>query len=177
PSHRMGSGALFPSSDLPAALYRAADERVEHLLAGDPELTVFEAAALGRTERLRELLDEDPDRAHAFCDDGVQPLGLACFFGHLEAARLLVDRGADPNSLARNEHVQAGPLHSASAAENKGEDGRYELCVLLLDHGADPNLEQGGGFTALDAARQNGNERLRRLLHEPGPPRFPRTPP
>jgi len=155
-------------SELLDALYRGADERVAQLLAGDPELTVFEAAALGRADRLRDLLDGDPALANAFGDDGFQPLGLACFFGHVEAARVLLEHGADPNSLARNEHVQAGPLHSASASENKGEDVRYELCELLLDHGADPSLEQGGGFTALDAARQNGDDRLERLLIERG---------
>ena len=155
-------------TDLLDALYRDDHERVSELLAGDPELNAFEAAALGRTDRLRYLLDGDPALANAFGDDGFQPLGLACFFGHVDAARVLLDRGADPNSLARNEHVQAGPLHSASASESKGEDVRYKLCVLLLDYGADPNLEQGGGFTALDAARQNGNERLERLLIERG---------
>jgi ankyrin repeat protein len=149
-------------SELLEALYRGDD--VSGLLAGDPELDVFEAAALGRVERLRELIEADPARANAFGDDGFQPLGLACFFGHVEAARLLLDRGADPNSLARNEHIRAGPLHSASASENKGPATRYELCELLLDHGADPNLEQGGGFTARDAARQNGDERLEELL-------------
>ena len=75
---------------------------------------------------------------------------------------------ADPNSLARNEHIQAGPLHSACASENKDAETRYKLCELLLDRGADPNLEQGGGFTALDAARQNGDERLEELLLERG---------
>jgi ankyrin repeat protein len=149
-------------SELLEALYRGDD--VSGLLAGDPELNVFEAAALGRTERIRELLDEKPARTNAFGDDGFQPLGLACFFGHVEAARLLLDRGADPNSLARNEHIQAGPLHSAAASENNGPETRYELCELLLDHGADPNREQGGGFTARDAARQNGDERLEELL-------------
>jgi ankyrin repeat protein len=149
-------------SALLEALYRGDD--VSGLLAGDPELNVFEAAALGRTERIRELLDEEPARTNAFGDDGFQPLGLACFFGHVEAARLLLDSGADPNSLARNEHIQAGPLHSASASENKGPETRYELCELLLDHGADPNLEQGRGFTARDAARQNGDDRLEELL-------------
>jgi uncharacterized protein len=149
-------------SELLEALYRGDD--VTGLLAGNPELDVFEAAALGRTERLRELLDEEPAQANAFGDDGFQPLGLACFFGHVEAARLLLDRSADPNSLARNEHVQAGPLHSASASENKGPQLRYELCELLLDRGADPNLQQAGGFTARDAARQNGDERLEELL-------------
>src|SRR6202008_2543160 len=67
-----------PMSELLAALYRGED--VSGLLAGDPELDVFEAAALGRVERLRELLDEDPSRANAFGNDGFQPLGLACFF-------------------------------------------------------------------------------------------------
>ena len=150
------------------ALYSDDQDRVDELLAQGPELNVFEAAALGRADRLRELLDEDPARANAFGDDGFQPLGLACFFGHVEAARLLLDRGADPNSLARNEHIQAAPLHSASASENKDEATRYELCELLLDRGADPNLEQGGGFTALDSARHNGDERLERLLLDRG---------
>ena len=46
---------------------------------------------------------------------------------------------------------------------------RYELCELLLDRGADPNLPQGGGeFRAIDAARQNGDDRLERLLAERG---------
>src|SRR2546421_11503444 len=155
-------------TDLLEALYRGDDERVSELLAGEPELNVFEAAAFGRTERLRELLDEDPSQANAFGEDGFQPLGLACFFGHVEAARLLLDRGADPNSLARNEHIKAGPLHSASASENKDAETRYKLCELLLDRSADPTLAQCGGFTALDAARQNGDKRLEELLLERG---------
>ena len=155
-------------TELLEALYRGDDERVSALLADEPQLNVFEAAALARTDRLRELLDGDPSLANAFGDDGFQPLGLACFFGHVEAARVLVDRGADPTSRARNEHIQAAPLHSAAAAEGKGEHVRLELCELLLDHGADPNLEQGDGFTALDAARQNGDRGLEQLLLERG---------
>jgi uncharacterized protein len=154
-------------SDLLQALYRGETDRVEELLAGDPALDVFEAAAFGRVDRLRELLDEDPGRANAFGDDGFHPLGLACFFGHLDAARLLLDRGADVNALSTNEHVQTAAIHAAAAAAGD-EAMRYELVKLALEHGADPNLPQGGGFRPIDAARQNGDARVEQLLLEHG---------
>jgi ankyrin repeat protein len=151
-------------SELLAALYRGDGDRVAELLATDPELDVFETAALGKAERLRELLDEDPGRANAFGADGFQPLGLACFFGRVDAARLLLEQEADPNTLARNEHIQTNALHAAVAAQNKPAEVRYQLCELLLAHGADPNLRQGGGFRAIDAAKQNGDEGIKQLL-------------
>jgi uncharacterized protein len=154
-------------SDLLQALYGGERDRVDELLAADPKLDLFEAAAVGRAERLRELLDEDPSRANAFGDDGFHPLGLACFFGHLDAARLLLDRGADVNALSTNEHVQTAAIHAAAAATGD-EAMRYELVKLALEHGADPNLRQGGGFRAIDAARQNGDARVEELLLEHG---------
>ena len=154
-------------TDLLDALHSGREERVAELLANDPELNVFEAAALGRDDRLRELLDDDPGQANAYGDDGFQPLPLACFYGHVEAARVLLDHGADPNTLARNEHIRTNALHAASASENKDEQTRYELCALLLERGADPSIPQGGGeFRAIDAARMNDDERLERLLLE-----------
>jgi hypothetical protein len=87
---------------------------------------------------------------------------------HVDTARLLFERGADANQLARNEHIQTAAIHAASAAEAKDEDTRYELVKLALEHGADPNLEQGGGFRAIDAARQNGDTRVEQLLLEHG---------
>jgi len=154
-------------SDVLQAIYRGDREEAERLAAGR-ELNVHEAAALGRPERLQTLLDEDPARANAFGDDGFHPLGLACFFGHVDAARLLLDRGADVNALSRNEHIQTAAIHASAASEGKGELVRYELVELVLEHGADPNLPQGGGFRAIDAARQNGDERVEQLLLEHG---------
>ena len=157
-------------SDILQALYRGDRGRVDELLAANPDLNVFEAAALGRTERLRELLGEDASRANAFGDDGFHPLGLACFFGHVDAARLLLEQGADVNALSRNEHIQTGAIHAAAASDATGsdEETRYQLVKLALDHGADPNLRQGGGFRAIDAARQNGDTRVEQLLRERG---------
>jgi uncharacterized protein len=154
-------------SDVLQAVYRGDREEAERLAAGR-DLDVFEASALGRTERLRELLDADPSLVDAYGDDGFHPVGLASFFGHVDTARLLFERGADANQLARNEHIQTAAIHAASAAEAKDEDTRYELVKLALEHGADPNLEQGGGFRAIDAARQNGDTRVEQLLLEHG---------
>ena len=75
-------------SDVLQALYRGDRGEAERLAAGR-ELTVFEASALGRADRVRELLDGDAGLANSFGDDGFHPLGLACFFGHVDAARLL----------------------------------------------------------------------------------------
>jgi uncharacterized protein len=155
-------------SALLEALYRGQTDQVEQILAGAPQLDVFEAAAVGKTDRLRELLDEDASRANAFGADGFHPLGLACFFGHVDAARLLLERGADVNALSRNERIQTAAIHAAAAAEGKGEETRYELVELALEHGADPNLPQGGGFRAIDAARQNGDTRVEELLLQHG---------
>ena len=109
-----------------------------------PQQSVFEAAEQGDVDRLRELLEHDPAVVDAFGDHGFQPLPLACFYGHVEAARVLLERGADPNTLSRNEHVKTNALHAAAASENKSREVRLELCVLLLEHGADPSIPQGG---------------------------------
>ena len=154
-------------SDVLQAMYRGDCEEAERLAAGRA-LTVFEAAALGRTDRVRELLDEDPSLANAYGEDGFHPAGLAAFFGHVDTTRLLLERGADVNQLSRNDHIQTAVIHAAAASEGKGEETRFELVKLALEHGADPNLEQGGGFRAIDAARKNGDTRVEQLLLDHG---------
>jgi uncharacterized protein len=156
-------------SDVLEAIYRGDREEAERLAAGK-EVDVFEASALGRTDRVRELLDADPALVNSYGDDGFHPVGLASFFGHIETARLLYERGADANQIARNEHIRTAAIHAAAAAGDTGQDEktRYELVKLALEHGADPNLEQGGGFRAIDAARQNGDKRVEQLLLEHG---------
>lgn len=147
-------------SDVLQAIYRGDREEADRLAAGK-ELDVFEASALGRTERVRDLLDADPALANAWAEDGFQPLGLASFFGQADAARLLVERGADVNSASRNT-MKVMPLHSAAAAQDPGV--RYEIAQLLLEAGADPNARQQDEYTPLMAADQHGDDRLRELL-------------
>ena len=145
------------------ALYRRDVELLETLVDSGPELDVFEAAGLGAEERLDELLAHDPSLAQAQAADGFTPLHLAAFFGHPGAARLLVERGADVNAIADNP-MQVQPIHSAAAADS------VEIVRLLLDAGADANAQQSSGHTALDAARQNGDDELAQLLVDRGAP-------
>jgi ankyrin repeat protein len=147
-------------SDVLQAVYRGDRDEAERLARGR-ELDVFEASALGRTERVRELVDADPSLANAWADDGFQPLGLASFFGQPETARVLIERGADVNSASRNQ-MKVMPLHSAAAAQDP--QVRYEIAELLLEAGADPNARQQDDYTPLMAADQHGDARLRELL-------------
>ena len=52
------------------ALYQGDEQKARELLPPDDELTVFVAAAFGRTERLGRILDDDSEQVHAFSDDG-----------------------------------------------------------------------------------------------------------
>lgn len=151
-------------SDILQAIYRGDRDEAERL-AAERDLDVFEAAALGRVDRLRQLLDADSSLANAWAQDGFQPLGLASFFGNLDAARLLVERGAEVNSASHNE-MKVMPLHSAAAAQDP--DLRYAIAKVLLEGGADPNALQQDQYTPLMAADQHGDTRLRELLVEHG---------
>jgi ankyrin repeat protein len=144
------------------ALYAGDEERARKLLPADSELSVFEAAAFGRVDRLRGLLDGDPAQASAFSDDGFTALHLAIYGEQEEAARLLLERGADPNALSVGDIARVPPLGTAAFVRS------VPLARLLLDSGADPNGRGEGGFTALHSAAQNGDEELVRLLEERG---------
>jgi uncharacterized protein len=144
------------------ALYAGDEERARSLLGPDPELSVFEAAAFGRGERLREILRDDPSQATALSDDGFTALHLAIFGRQEEATHVLLEHGADPNALATNENVRVPPLGTAAFVRS------VPLARLLLDSGAEVNGRGDGGFTALHSAAQNGDEELARLLLERG---------
>jgi ankyrin repeat protein len=149
-------------SDALQALYQGDEQKARELLRSDEELSVFEAAAFGRLERLRQILDEDPAQANTFSGDGFTALHLAIFGGQEEAIRVLLERGADPNALSTSEIAKVPPLGTAAFVRS------VALTSLLLDSGADPNGRGEGGFTALHSAAQNEDEELARLLLDRG---------
>lgn len=158
----MGQSALL------LAQYHRKPEAVRFLLARAPVLTLHDACATGVQARVEELLSEVPRMIDAHSPDGFTPLALACFFGHVELARWLINRGANLDLPADNP-MKVAPLHAASASRH------LEIVRALLEGGANPNARQQGGFTPLHAAAQNGDAEIARLLIEKGADREARA--
>src|SRR3989441_4896565 len=124
------------------AQYHHRRECVALLLAAGPELDVFDAASVGATARVADLLDREPSLVNAYSSDGFYPLGLAAFFAHPETVRLLLARGADVAQAAQNP-MRVQPLHAAAAGRS------FEAVKLLVDPGAPGDGRQQEGWSPL----------------------------
>jgi ankyrin repeat protein len=139
------------------ALFHRQREAAGALLEAEPELGVLEAAAAGRADRLRQLLDADPARIRERTPEGFTPLGLAAFLGGAEVVHVLLERGADADDDADN-RFGVRPVHAAAAAHD------LETMRLLLVAGADPNERQQGGFVPLHEAAHSDDVEMAELL-------------
>ena len=137
-------------SALMRALYRFDPGLVETVRARVDDLDVFEAAAMGEVDRLREVLDGDPSAATAYSGDGFTALHFAAFFGEPEAATVLIERGAEVDAFGRG-WMTGTALHSAASRLQS------DVVRILLDAGANPDVRQSAGWTPLHAAAMNGD--------------------
>jgi ankyrin repeat protein len=144
-------------------------------------LDICAAAALAKIDRLRELLDADPDLANDRSTN-LSPMGWAAYFGAVESIEELVSRGArlDDGSLlcaASVNAVAAGQalvahgvdpsavppewggnaLHAAVAM--RYTDDSTDFVRFLLDRGVDVQARTLNGKTALDIAREASRAR------------------
>ena len=158
------AGARAASGETPAivAIYWRSAESLELLLARGAKLDVFEAAAAGRLERVRELLAAHPELITARAPDGWTALHLAAHFRHLPVVELLLSRGADVNARSENSHANTA-LHAAAAG---GAD--RALLQRLVQAGVEVDATQGGGYTGLHEAASLGRADLVTLLLEAG---------
>ena len=173
-------------------MYAKHKEIAELLITSGVEANIFEAAATGRIERVRELLKQQPELIHAYSPDGWTALHLN--FNNLEMAKLLIDSGADLNLNSRNK-LNATPLQGAAAnnwidlaklylsrganvncrSEEGGSplheaagNGFVDFARLLIDNGADVNQRDDNGKTPLTIALQYKKPEIAKLLREHG---------
>lgn len=148
-------------SALMHAYYRGHREMADLILATRSDLDIFEATASGGEHIVSGILDRDPAQAKAWSPDGFTALHFASFFNQPAIARELVRRGADVAAVSMNP-MEVTPLHSAAAAH------ATEIVRMLVESDAPVNAKQHGGWTALHAAADNGDEETIKILLQHG---------
>jgi ankyrin repeat protein len=154
--------------------------------AGEPSTPFHDAARAGDVRTLRAMIEAGADVDE---DDwrGTVPL-----YGSAEAARVLLDVGADPHGAGRTTldpfccaaHFNRAPLvrlmldygADVHATDEDGETaliyaawwGNADLVCELLARGASPHVVARKGVTALGYARENGHAAVVELLRAAG---------
>ncbi len=150
-------------------------------------ITLFNAARMGDTDTLRELIGQGAD-INVQDERGYTPLIIACYNGQPEAARLLLESGANVNAqdfggntalmgvcfkgypdiaellIARGADLNVQHGNGGTALMFATLFGRNQLVKVMLDHGADTTIRESRGLTALDLAVQQGNVEALDLL-------------
>ena len=143
------------------SIYRGRRDLAELIASKKKPLDIFEAAALGRLDRLKQCLPDAASAINSRSKDGFTALHFACFFGQPDAARLLIENGAAVDAVATNP-TQVMPLHSAASSRN------LEAARLLLERGAPVNARQQAGWVPIHAAAQNADRPMVELLLQHG---------
>ncbi|XP_049829204.1 ankyrin-3-like [Schistocerca gregaria] len=130
-----------------------------YLPGEDKGWRLIDAAERGETEELQKLLASGAD-VGARNWLGMTALHWAALRGDLEAARSLVECGADVDVLTTL--LQVTPLHMASLR------GFTEMVQLLLASSADPKLRAEGGVTPLHLAALSGQTEVVTALLDAG---------
>eukprot|EP00094_Tigriopus_californicus_P009181 TCALIF_08851-PA protein Name:"Similar to Ankrd17 Ankyrin repeat domain-containing protein 17 (Mus musculus)" AED:0.38 eAED:0.38 QI:0/0.53/0.37/0.75/1/1/16/0/2553 len=120
---------------------------------------LMEAASAGHVKVARILLSFGAGINTHSNEFKESALTLACYKGHLEMVRFLLDAGAD------QEH-KTDEMHTALMEASM--DGHVEVAKLLLDHGAQVNMPADSFESPLTLAACGGHVDLAMLLLERG---------
>jgi hypothetical protein len=150
----LAAGAAPTTRAIEMTLGHRETEAIEGLLAAGHKLTLPIAAALGRVDRLGDLL---PGAAP---EDIQTAFGLAAINDHVGAVRRLLEAGADPNAFL--------PVHSHSLAlHNAVLNDNVELMELLLAHGARTDIpDKAWNSTPLGWAKHQNKPKAQAFLEK-----------
>jgi ankyrin repeat protein len=152
----LDAGATVTPNAITVTLAHRETAPVERLLAAGQPMTLEIAAATGRIDDARRLLPgASPGEVQS-------SLGMAAINGQVEAARLALEAGADPDGFVPV-HKHATPLHVAVLAEDLG------LMELLTAHGARLDIrDRMWNGTPLGWAMHQGKAKAKTLLERLG---------
>ena len=158
-----------PSTHLPQV--SDATEKVRK--ADNQRTALHKAAKSGEELYIVEILLESGADVNAKTADGTTALHLAAQYGNENAARVLLEHGANvharmvppkDNLMGRKFVGGRTPLHWAAV------EGHDAVVELLLDHHADPGAKNTTYRTPLQEAIMQGNELVARILIKRGAP-------
>ena len=124
-----------------------------------PLAWAIERGHLGDLKALEELLSKGADVHVRSVVSRDAPIHRAAYFGRVPSLRMLLDAGADVNTV---DGSGRSPLHVALSK------GNLESARLLLSRGANKNLKDTGGVTPLHVAARLGNDSCVKLMLEAG---------
>jgi uncharacterized protein len=183
-------GAALGARRGDAFVPRRENRLLEAILRHDPKLAPCEVCALGSADQVRAQVGADLGLPKSNAPNGWTPLHAAAFADNAQAAKILLDAGADVNAraknrfdntplqvamlsqasevakvlLARGAEVDARMSEGATALHEAAMNGDVTSIRLLLAAGADPSLPMPDGKTAVDLARKAKHEEAARVL-------------
>jgi len=125
--------------------------QAEKSAAAAPDIDIWKAAASGNIEAIKQHLGAGTDVDAKESPGGSTPLLVAATFGQVEAAKLLIEKGANVNATSND---GATALHGAAFFCHT------EIVKLLLGKGAVVDAENVRGETPLDAVTVEWSQEL-----------------
>ena len=124
------------------------------------------AVSEGNIEALTQLLTDNPDAANIPDRTGLMPLGYAIRSNNIDAARVLLEHGADANMEYDEDEDSDYPgstlLHVATIRN------RFEMVQLMLRYGGNPHTIINNGLTVFEYVIQRGTVRMVEIFLENG---------
>ncbi len=145
-------------------------EMYEKLIELGAEVDLCSAAGAGDIPRIKMILAKDPDAAKNFSIlGGWTPLHDAVRNVRVEAVKLLLAHGADPNAVSGEIDFKTSPLHWVGVNVLLDDpEAKVTTLQLMVDAGAELNPTDQHGLTPLDRARQFKSKELVDALTELG---------
>ena len=122
---------------------------------------IHDAAAAGDLDKVKALLEADPDLLESGDQWNHTPLQKACGSFQLDVAYYLIDKGANVN--ARNMYG-----YSVLCSAMNEDPKCIELVKRLIEHGADVKMRQGDYASPIHSAVRCNNPEVVKLLIEHG---------